>query len=316
MFASKPAIIALALGLGALPAARAYDLPQVNLGATSFVDSPPMTPPPWVLQQYLQYYTSDKLADDRGHSLPFPPTQSSDVLISMTQLTYTSPLRLGNSTLGFNAVLPAILSNSTDDGLDGSFIRGRNGMGDITFGPVFWFDPIMGPQGPRFSHRIELDAIAPTGAYDSKNSINPGSNAWAFDPYWSATFWATPRWSMSLRLHYLWSGRNDDPPASLGPGTHSLQGGQAVHANFATEYQFFDTLAFGVAGYWLKQTTDSKINGDEVSGRREKVTALGPGALWRPTRTDMFYFNAYHEFDVENRPQGSRFVVRYMKLFD
>jgi len=68
----------------------------------------------------------------------------------------------------------------------------------------------------------------------------------------------------------LWNDENDDP----GSGFNTLQAGQAVHLNYATEYEVLPKhLRLGINGYYLKQVTDTKINGSNVSGRREQWSA-------------------------------------------
>ena len=91
-----------------------------------------------------------------------------------------------------------------NDGLGRTVLDAQTGAGDIVIGPMFQFDPIMGANGPRFVQRFEFDFIVPTGKYNPKYAVNPGSNFWSFNPYWSATLWFTKQWSSSIRLYYLW----------------------------------------------------------------------------------------------------------------
>jgi anthranilate 1,2-dioxygenase (deaminating, decarboxylating) large subunit len=303
----------LASGLVAGQASQAYDLPVVNLGLTTFLDGGLPAGPGWYIQQYFQDYRADHLKDQRGDDLPLP-RQDLHYQVAVTQLSYLSDLRLGNASLGLNAVLPVVTRMDLDDGLNNAALKAQDGVGDLLVGPFIQFDPIMGPDGPRFVHRIELQVNLPTGKYDEDQAINPGANAWSFNPYWAATYWFTPKWSASLRAHYLYNGKNEDPNYSYG-GADDIQAGQAVHANFATEYAVTPQLRLGINGYWLNQFTDTKIDGHEVSGRRERVWAIGPGAMYSFSQEDHLVVNAYFEQDVENRPEGSRVQVRYVHHF-
>jgi hypothetical protein len=301
-------VLALAAG-----SAQAYDLPVVNLGLTSFLDGGLPAGPGWYLQQYFQNYSANRLVDANGDKLGLPKTQL-DYQVAVTQVSYLSNLRLGNASLGLNTVLPIVTRMKVDDGLNNAALKDQGGVGDWLIGPFIQFDPIMGPDGPRFVHRIELQVNLPTGEYSSKKDINPGNNAVSFNPYWAATYWFNPKWTASVRAHYLYNFKNTDPNYGFGD-VSDIQAGQALHANFATEYAVTPQLRLGVNGYWLKQISDTRVDGHEVSGRREKVWAIGPGAMYSFSKDDHLVFNAYFEQDVENRPDGSRLQVRYIHHF-
>ena len=296
-------------GLLAAQAVHAYDLPVVNLGLTSFLDGGLPAGPGWYLQEYFQNYSADRLRDKNGKDVGLPK-QNLDYQVSVTQLSYLSNIRLGNASLGLNMLLPLVTRMRLDDGLNNAALKAQSGMGDLLIGPFIQFDPVMGPDGPKFVQRIELQVNLPTGEYDPKKDVNPGNNAWSFDPYWAATYWFTPKWTASVRAHYLYNGKNNDPGQAFGD-VGDMQAGQAWHANFATEYAVTEHLRLGINGYWLKQISDTQVDGHDVAGRREKVWAIGPGAMYSFSANDHLFANAYFEQDVENRPDGSRLQVRY-----
>lgn len=306
-------ICACSAGLASAQLACAYDLPAVNLGLTSFMDGGLPAGGGWYIQQYLQNYSANHLRDKDGNDLALPRHEL-DFQLAVTQLSYLSDLRLGNGSLGLNFVLPIIADIDVDDGLNNAALKARSGMGDLLIGPFIQFDPIMGPDGPRFVHRIELQVNLPTGDYDRDRDINPGNNAWSFNPYWAATYWFTPKWTASVRAHYLYNGKNDSPTRGFGD-LDEIQAGQALHANFTTEYAVTEHLRLGLNGYWLKQISDTRFDGHEVSGRREKVWAVGPGAMYSFSPEDHLFFNAYFEQDAENRPEGTRVQARYVHHF-
>ncbi|MCE3046154.1 transporter [Legionella sp. 16cNR16C] len=296
--------------------AHAYDEPYVNLGFTSFFDGGPPAGPGVYFQDYFQYFTTDQLKDKNGDRLPLPKTDV-DVTVNITQLIYLSKIRVLGASLGMSALLPWVVNTSVDDGLSNTALYGQVGQGDLFIGPALQFDPVMRKdgQGPLWVHRLDLDIVVPTGEYNRNYAINPGSNFWSINPYWAGTFWFTPKIAASFRLHYLWNAKNHDPNVAFGPYARTTQAGQAVYANFAGSYQFTDKFFAGINGYWFNQFTDTKVNGADIQGRREKLWSIGPGLLYNITKNHFLFLNYYAEQDARNRAQAKVGVVRFVIHF-
>jgi hypothetical protein len=303
--------VSLAVTMGLSQNAAAYDEPNLNLGLTSFLDGGLPAGPGFYATEYLQIYTADSL---KNLNIPLPKKEV-DAVASLSQFVYVSNAKIGSASLGLDVIVPVLLSADANDGLGHTVLKDATGVGDVLIGPFIQFDPIMGANGPLFVHRIEFQVLAPVGVYDRTAAVQPGSNFWSFNPYWSGTLFLSPEWTVSTRIHYLWNGQNDEPNVALGPNAVTSRAGEAFHMNFATEYALTKALRIGINGYYLQQTTDTEVNDIAVAGRKERVVGIGPGFTysWGPDQN--FFFNAYKEFDVENRPEGERFVMRYVHHF-
>ncbi|MCX7886911.1 MAG: transporter [Verrucomicrobiae bacterium] len=298
-------------GLLTLPAARAYDLPFLNLGFTSFLDGAPPAGPGFYFQNYFMYYHADKFADADGKHLPSSP--SIDIVANLFQGLYLSNQKiLCGGRWGFDLIVP-IANFSLDPALT-PLSANEFGLGDLLIGPFLQWDPLMGKNGPIFVHRFEFQMLLPTGRYNRREAINQSSNVFSINPYWAATLFFSPQWTLSWRLHYLWNDENTEP--FVGFGVKKIQAGQAVHLNFATEYEIVPKrLRLGLNGYYLKQITDTKFDGRPVPGRREEVVGIGPGLLYSFSQNDHIFINFYLEVGAENRTEGQRLILRWTHHF-
>lgn len=298
---------AICLVLALLGSSAWADQPLgLNLGYTSFMDGAPPAGPGFYIAEYGSYYHANSVQSS-------PPLAHAglDAWVNLNQFLYQSdmPVLFGGKW-GLDVIVPFVWISSNVIPGDGG------GLGDLLVGPYLQWDPIMGKNGPIFMHRIEFQTIWPTGLYSDQRALNPGSNHFSFDPYWAGTFFFTPAWTASWRLHYLWNADNDDP--FVGFGANKVEPGQAFHANFATDYELVPKhLRAGVNGYYLQEITDTKHVSDagSMAVGREQVLAVGPGALLSFSQNTHLFFNAYFETLVHNRPQGELFVLRLVHHF-
>ncbi len=310
-------ICSIFIGLLCFNTARAYDLPAVNLGVTSFLDGGLPAGPGLYVIETLQYFTSNEFKDiDGNNSFPSAADEDLDVWVSFTQFAYLTNQELfPGAKWGMNFIIPIVYLDMDYDLGNKMYPQDNSGgVGDILVGPFLQWDPVMGKNGPIFVHRIELQMLFPTGKYDDDKELNPGSNIFYFNPYWSGTLFITPKWTTSMRLHYLWNGKKHDPGQNY-ENAHDTQAGQAVHANFTMAYQVLPKLRLGINGYYLKQLTSNKVDGHTIHSGRERVLGLGPGGIIHFSQKQHLLFNLYFESNTENRPEGERFNLRYVHCF-
>lgn len=307
-------LIAAAVLVGSLnELTHAQALPPVNLGFTSFLDGGPPAGPGFYFQEYIQYWSADDLQNAAGNNTGL--IDDLDVWISLNQFIYQSdqPILFGGKW-GLDVIVP-LISLDVDPGMPPIITDNTEGLGDILVGPFIQWDPVMGENGPIFMHRFEMQTVFPTGKYDDNEVLNPGNNHYSLNPYWAATLWVAPPWSITWRIHYLWNTENDAPNTTLFPGADDVQPGEAIHINFASSFELIPKkLHVGINGYYLEQITDSKVDGAD-SGYREEVLGLGPGGVWHFSADDHLFFNLYFESGAENRPEGIRLNIRWTHHF-
>jgi hypothetical protein len=287
-----------------------YDLPSVNLGFTSFLDGGPPAGPGLYFSQYIQYWTSDNLTNHESKdALPKGAQEDLDAWISLTQFIYQSDKEIFNNIRpGIDIIIPSVSLDMSYKNNNPAFPQDNGaGIGDIVLGPFLQWDPIMGGKGPKFVQRVEFQFLLPTGKYDKDKQLNPGSNFFSFNPYWSGTLFLNEKLTASARIHYLWNAENDDT---------DVQAGQAVHANFAMGIEVLPKkLRLGVNGYWLKQLTKTKNDGEKTDNSKEQVFAAGPGLVYHISKDNHCFINSYFETKAENRAEGFKLNLRWVHHF-
>ena len=307
-------LAALAIGLDGSPA-LAFNQPPLNLGLTDILDGGPPGPGTY-FTEYIQAYGSNHFKDSDGNDIPGDPEVAN--VLSMNQVVHVYKHKLLGGHIGVTALLPIVAISTSGQLPTGapppapaSFDVTSNPavLGDLIVGPFLqWFDTKL--LGRPFIHRLELDIVMPTGQYDSKYLINPGSNIWTFEPYYAFTWFLTDKFSTSWRLMYDFHTENSDAF-----GGRDVTPGQVFHFNYSFEYQFFKNFWASAAGYYLAQTTDDEVNGQNVSNSKEQVFAVGPAVFWVVSPNFSMGLKTAWEMSAENRPEGNRTTFRMTYKF-
>jgi hypothetical protein len=316
----------------------------INLGGTSFLDGFGRNRGGFTYIAYFQYAMARAIhgtltaGGDASKPLPVFKEPKIDVFVLINQLAYTFPESLfGDSAhAGINFVLPVVAFNvdfappTMADPRSAVLTDNGIGLGDLTFGPMLQFHPVMVDGRPFFSHRFEVDLIAPIGAYDPSVDINQSSNFVSIVPYWAATVLPLPRWELSMRLHYLYNFKNVRPAFGRlytnqePPPVQSARAGQAGWVNFATSYEILDTLNVGANGYYFHQfnldlwemldgTTNPGLMYHDTGHKR--IFGIGPGVMWAAAEHEKFFLNVYFQLLVENGPQANVLNLRWVHGF-
>ncbi len=307
----------------------------LNLGLTSFYDGFGRNEEGFTYLAYGVYSRSRSINGEDGKAVPVFNHPKLDAYILINQLVYVLPETLFGDAAhpGINLIVPVIAFDTSfspappPPGLqlkDNGF-----GMGDPVLGLFLQFKPIIADGRPVFSHRLELDAIVPLGAYDPHKDINQGSNFASFNPYWAMTVLPLKHLEVSARFHYLYNAENLRPanPPPVMPGVVSARAGQAFWVNYSASYEVIEKLHVGVNGYYFVQFTDDRYtfaDGSRNNGKavpplgdegRARFLTLGPGVFWDADKQNKLFANAYFPLFTYNRPSSMAFNLHYIHGF-
>jgi hypothetical protein len=302
----------------------------INLGATSFFDGFGRPVEGFTYQAYVQYSRAREIMDANGDATKAFVNPQLDTLVLLNQLSYYGPKTVFGDRMrpGFNFILPLVGFMTSFDKPGPVLTDNGVGLGDLVFGPMFQFLPILSEGRPVFSHRLELDLVVPTGKYDPAKNLNQGTNYVSFNPYWAATVLPIKGLEFTTRLNWIYNFINErpvNPPRGIPMGTtvESARAGQTVWANFAASYEAVTGLHLGVNGYYLKQITldrfflsnNTYYEGKKPAEGKQQVLGIGPGVYWEVAKTDKLYANYYYQMLVEARPKSHALTVRWLHSF-
>ncbi len=290
LFLSIVITLPAAIGFG-------YQLPPLNFGLTNVLDQPPG--PGLYLFEYIQAYEASTFTNGNGDEIF--PGEKLDLLLAFNQLIWVSKHQIVGGFFGLDFIEPVVTINT-----NGAFLTSNpNHFGDPVIGPfIQWFNHKL--FGMPYLHRFELDVTVPAGSYSKSFTLNPGSNIWTIEPYYAFTLFFTPKLSTSWRLHYTYNGENDDT---------KVKPGQAFHFNYSLEYEVVKDLRLAIAGYYLKQFSESEKNGATIPDSEEQVFAVGPAIFWSPPGKLVIGLKTAFETSAENRPEGTRTTLRFIWKF-
>lgn len=147
-----------------------------------------------------------------------------------------------------------------------------------------------------------VDIYLPTGRYDKTELVNPGMNYWSFDPSVNVTYHATKKLALNAAVYGEFNTKNS---------ATDYRSGNSVDVDYGVNYRPFvdqpentvaQHLGFGVGGYYLKQFTDDKVDGEAVDpdGHRAQAFGIGPQVIYY-TKFGGLALKWQHDLAVENR---------------
>jgi len=315
-------VVAILYGSSVFAVTPTVALPSgINLGVTSFYDG--LTGDPGLSYQFhVRRSSSDSIKGSDGEEVSMFDSPSIDTNVIINQFDYKFEDLESGGRFGVGVILPFI-SLSTDFGNAGpSLVDNGSKFGDVTLASYFQFPITMVGGHPIFSHRFTVDVTLPTGGFDETKDINQSINAVTVMPSWAYTIFLSERWDLSGRLNYMYNFENSSPYGSapldfMGSPVTDIQAGQATWLNFASSYKVFPGVHVGINGYYLKQITDDKVNGETLSGSKEQVFGIGPGMFWiTQDKKRGVWLNGYTESKVENRLKNKLTVsLRFLQQF-
>ena len=257
-----------------------------------------LPPPGNYFINYLGYYQGD-YRDNDGHKVPgLNVSATFDAL----RFIHVTNQKIFGGDWAVHAIVP-LVSQRMHTPFPGIGNGSVFGLGDIVIDPLIigWHFP------PDWHLTVGVDIYLPTGKYSKSNPTDSiGANYYSFEPIFAFTYLNQGGFEASAKLMYNLKTNNLDT---------DYQSGNEFHMDYLIG-QHFGPWAVGLAGYYLRQTTDDQVNGQKVGpdGRRGQVFAYGP-AIKYDYKGMSFVGSWNHESSVDNRFQGNKFFFKWVTAF-
>ncbi|MGO9377266.1 MAG: transporter [Dissulfurispiraceae bacterium] len=254
-------------------------------------------PPPGVyLLNYAQYYWADRFNDKNGNSMI--PNFKVTVIADGVRLLYVTNIKILGADYGMHVILPVVYED----------VHLPVGNKDITEFGELTFDPLVLSWhfSKNFHAVAACDVNAPIGGYDVTREANPGRNYWNVEPVLAFTYLSDGGIEASSKFMYDFNFKNL---------ATDYTSGQEFHFDYTLAYHIKD-WAFGVGGYYYKQTTNDVQDGLVVGpdGFKGQAFAIGPQVMYE-YKNMHFILKWQNEMAVENKPEGNKLWFKFIYAF-
>jgi len=269
--------------------------------------------PPWTVLWgfYNQFYYSDSLRDDEGREVDTRFHSSTYSLVQ--RMVLTTPLRTEHAQLYVEAI-PIFVST---DFRVGSAAASTTGLGDFGVGAGLLLPDVYKTDWLEVDGLVGLDVFLPTGHYRAGGLHNLSSNYYSYLAQIDLIFQLRKIGNgvyFSPAFYFAGASENDD---FLNPATGErgcYQQGPDYQQIFKLLYHVDKVWSAGFEGFFDLQVRDDRMDGSRVKNSSERSLMLGPivtGAFGRV----LLDASVLREFDVANRPQGTRFTAIVYLVF-
>ncbi len=305
-FGKLASAVALAtLAIGSVQAKEGGD--QYPNGAETWLAGA-LPPPGNYFLNYFGYYSGD-LVDGSGKKVPGAGVDAWFNAFRFVQITEHKIL---GGNWGWHVIVP-VVHQDVNLGFGG---KSKVGLGDITVNPF-----VLSWHTKSWHWAAALDINLPVGAYksgDPRTSI--GANYWSVEPIFAFTYLGDTGWEVSAKFMYNIKSKNKDfrQPLAFSDPKATYESGDEFHMDYLVGKRF-GPWAVGLSGYYLKQTTNDKVNGQTIGvgpggiwseGRKGEVFAIGPTVSYTTKGGVHFTGQWNRETSAENRFEGDKFILK------
>ena len=275
------------------------------LGAEDFM-SGAVPPPGTYFINYLLYYHADDFNNGSGNNID--EDFDLEAVVNTFRFIHVTKHKILGGFWGMHIFIPLWnldVTATTPAGVKGDT---QTGIGDIIVDPF-----ILSWHSKNWHFATGVDIYMPTGRYDINDMANTSRNYWTFEPIVAFTYQSDFGLEVSSKFMYDFNTNNPDT---------DYRSGQEFHFDYTVGYKI-SNWRIGLGGYYYKQMTDDKINGETVEfpeplgfpdGFRGQAVAVGPQLKY--DYKNMSFILKYHkEFEVENRPEGDNYWFKFVYAF-
>lgn len=262
-------------------------------------------PPGFYFINYFLYYHADDFNNKHGDNVD--EDFDLDVIANTFRFIKITNHKILGANWGVHMFVPIVYQDVTPP------FTGRNdtqtGVGDIIVDPLI----LSWHFSKNFHLAAGIDIFMPTGRYDADDLANTSRNYWTFEPIVAFTYMTDFGLEVSSKFMYDINTNNPDT---------DYRSGQEFHFDYAVGYKVSDWTV-GAAGYYYKQITNDKINGEKVTfpdalgfedGFKGQAIAVGPAVKYG-CKNISFTLKYLWDTEVEHRPEGQSLWFKLVYAF-